>query len=379
MRIPNCIKSDDVERPSESASKVPNVIVGNATERKDRSMENISIVGLDLAKSAFQVHGIAATGEPRVRQTLRRSQVLDFFRRLTPCIVGMEACGSAHHWAREIAALGHEVRLMPPIYVKAYVKRNKTDAADAEAICEAVTRPTMRFVPIKSIDQQSAGMVLKARELLVRQRSQAANAMRGHMAELGVVGAMGMASISKLIGVVRNDCDNIPSVARIALSEIAAQIEALTERIEKLERYIVVTVKADGETRRLTSIPGVGPIIAATVKAVVQDPAGFRSGRDFAAWLGLTPRSNSSGGKERLGRISKRGNKQLRTLLIVGATSVIKQARRGLALPKWIVALLARRPYKVVAVALANKIARTIWALLVKGGLYRRPTIMAKA
>lgn len=379
MRIPNCIKSDDVERPSESASKVPNVIVGNATERKDRSMENISIVGLDLAKSAFQVHGIAATGEPRVRQTLRRSQVLDFFRRLTPCIVGMEACGSAHHWAREIAALGHEVRLMPPIYVKAYVKRNKTDAADAEAICEAVTRPTMRFVPIKSIDQQSAGMVLKARELLVRQRSQAANAMRGHMAELGVVGAMGMASISKLIGVVRNDCDNIPSVARIALSEIAAQIEALTERIEKLERYIVVTVKADGETRRLTSIPGVGPIIAATVKAVVQDPAGFRSGRDFAAWLGLTPRSNSSGGKERLGRISKRGNKQLRTLLIVGATSVIKQARRGLALPKWIVALLARRPYKVVAVALANKIARTIWALLVKGGIYRTPTIMAKA
>jgi transposase len=339
-------------------------------------MEKISIIGLDLAKSAFQVHGIAINGEPLVRRTLRRSQVLDFFRRLTPCIVGMEACGSAHHWGREIAALGHEVRLMPPAYVKAYVKRNKTDAADAEAICEAATRPTMRFVPIKSIDQQSAGMVLKVREL--RQRSQAANALRGHMAELGIVGAMGMASISKLIGVLRSDGDNIPTVARIALSEIAAQIEALTDRIDKLERYVVAAVKADGEARRLTSIPGVGPIIAATVKAVVQDPTGFRSGRDFAAWLGLTPKSNSSGGKERLGRISKRGNKQLRTLLIVGATSIVKQARRGLAVPQWIVALLSRRPYKVVAVALANKIARTIWALLVKGGIYRKPIIMAK-
>ena len=342
-------------------------------------MEKISIIGLDLAKSAFQVHGIAINGEPLVRRTLRRSQVLDFFRRLTPCIVGMEACGSAHHWAREIAALGHEVRLMPPAYLKAYVKRNKTDAADAEAICEAATRPTMRFVPIKSIDQQSAGMVLKVRELLVRQRSQAANALRGRMAELGIVGAMGMASISKLIGVLRSDGDNIPTVARIALSEIAAQIEALTDRIDKLERYVVAAVKADGEARRLTSIPGVGPIIAATVKAVVQDPTGFRSDRDFAAWLGLTPKSNSSGGKERLGRISKRGNKQLRTLLIVGATSIVKQARRGLAVPQWIVALLSRRPYKVVAVALADKIARTIWALLVKGGIYRTPIIMAKA
>jgi transposase len=365
--------------PSETASKVPNVVVGHATKRRDRSMEKITIVGLDLAKSAFQVHGIAGNGERLVRRTLRRSQVLDFFRKLTPCIVGMEACGSAHHWAREIAALGHDVRLMPPAYVKAYVKRNKTDAADAEAICEAVTRPTMRFVPIKSVDQQSAGMVLKARQLLVRQRSQAANALRGHMAELGIVAAMGMASIGKLIGIIRSDGDNIPLAARIALSEIAAQIEVLTGQIEKLERHVIAAVKADGDARRLTSIPGVGPIIAATVKAIVPDPAGFRTGRDFAAWLGLTPRSNSSGGKERLGRIYKRGNKQLRTLLIVGATSIIKQARRGLALPKWIEALLARRPYKVVAVALANKIARTIWALLVKGGIYRTPTIMAKA
>lgn len=251
-----------------------------------------------------------------------------------------------------------------PAYVKAYIKRNKTDAADAEAICEAVTRPTMRFVPTKSAEQQAAGLVLKARELLVRQRSQASNVLRAHMAELGLIAAKGMPNINKLIGIIRSDDDNIPSVARLALMEIAAQIEGLTGRIEKLERNIIATVKEDDEARRLTSIPGVGPIIAGTVKAVVPDPAGFRSGRDFAAWLGLTPRSNSSGGKERLGRISRRDNKQLRTLLIVGATSIVKQARR---------------PYKVVAVALANKIARTIWALLVKGGTYQMPTIMAKA
>ena len=237
----------------------------------------------------------------------------------------------------------------------------------------------MRFVPIKSVEQQAAGMVLKARELLLRQRSQAANALRGHMAELGLVAAMGMANIGKLIAMIRSDGDHIAPAARTALKEIANQIEALTVRIEKLERNIIATVKGDEEARRLTSIPGVGPIIAGTVKAVVQDPKGFRSGRDFSAWLGLTPRSNSSGGKERLGSISKRGNKQLRTLLIVGATSVIKQAKRGLPVPKWIVTLLARRPYKVVAVALANKIARTIWALLVKGETYKTPPAMAKA
>lgn len=342
-------------------------------------METITTVGLDLAKSVFQVHAISESGEPLVRRTLRRSQVQEFFGKLPPCVVGMEACASAHHWAHEIAALGHDVRLMPPVYVKAYVKRNKTDAADAEAICEAVTRPTMRFVPIKSVEQQAAGMVLTARELLLRQRNQAANALRGHMAELGLVTAMGMANIGKLIAMIRSDGDHIAPAARTALKEIAAQIDVLTIRIEKLERNVIATVKGDEEARRLTSIPGVGPIIAGTVKAVVQDPKGFRSGRDFAAWLGLTPRSNSSGGKERLGSISKRGNKQLRTLLVVGATPVIKLAKRGLPVPKWIVTLLARRPYKVVAVALANKIARTIWALLVKGTTYQTPSAMAKA
>ncbi|MGV1856167.1 IS110 family transposase, partial [Rhizobium rhizogenes] len=253
------------------------------------------------------------------------------------------------------------------------------DAADAEAICEAVTRPTMRFVPVKSPEEQAAGIVLKTRELLVRQRSQTANAMRGHMAELGIIAATGMTSIAKLITILRDDGDDrLPNSARAALSEMADQIERLTERVEVLDGKIIAAVKADDTARRLTTIPGVGPIIAATVRAAVQDPAAFRTGRDLAAWIGITPKANSSGGKERLGKISKRGNKQLRTLLIVGATSILKQARRGSKLPIWVVSIMARRPYKVAAVALANKMARTIWALLVKGGTYQLP-IMAKA
>lgn len=264
--------------------------------------------------------------------------------------------------------------------MKAYVKRNKTDAADAEAICEAVTRPTMRFVPIKSPEDQAAGMVLKTRELFVRQRSQTANAMRSHMAEFGIIAATGMTSIAKLVAIVRDHQDGrLPSSARAALLEMAEQIEKLTEKIEALDTKIVAAVKADEAARRLTTIPGVGPIIAASVRVSIQDPAAFRTGRDLAAWIGITPRANSSGGKERLGRISKQGNKQLRTLLIVGATSILKQARRGVRLPAWVVSLIARRPYKVAAVALANKMARTIWALLVKGGTYQAPAIIAKA
>lgn len=343
-------------------------------------MDKITTIGLDLAKTVFQVHAIAADGRVLVLRTLRRSQVVDFFQRIEPCLFGLEACGSAHYWANAIEEIGHTVRIMPPVYVKAYVKRNKTDAADAEAICEAVTRPTMRFVPIKLSEQQAAGMVLKTRELLVRQRSQSANAMRAHMAEMGIIACSGMTSIAKLICMLRNDDeDRIPEVARMALLEIAEQIEMLTTRIEKLDRKIVATVKADEAARRLTSIPGVGPIIAVTVQSTIHDPAAFKTGRDLSAWIGITPRSNSSGGKERLGRISKQGNKQLRTLLIVGATSILKQARRGVPMPKWVIGLMARRPYKVAAVALANKIARTIWALLVKGGTYQAPDNMMKA
>lgn len=339
-------------------------------------MEKITTLGLDLAKSIFQVHGVAEDGHVVVRRALRRSQMLEFFRSLEPCLVGLEACASAHHWANAISQFGHTVRMIPPAYVKAYVKRNKTDAADAEAICEAVTRPTMRFVPIKTPAEQAAGMVLKTRELFVRQRSQTANAMRAHMAELGIITATGMTSIAKLIVILRDDDDTrLPSAARAALLEMAAQIEMLSARIEALDAKIVTAVKADNTARRLTSIPGVGPIIAATVRATIQDPAAFPTGRDLAAWIGITPKTHSSGGKERLGRISKRGNKQLRTLLIVGATSILKQARRGVTLPSWVVSLMARRPYKVAAVALANKIARTIWALLVKGGTYEMPAM----
>lgn len=342
-------------------------------------MEKITIIGLDLAKSVFQVHAITEDGDIAVRRALRRSQVLEFFRHIEPCLVGMEACGSAHYWANAIGEFGHTVRLMPPAYVKPYVKRNKTDAADAEAICEAVTRPTMRFVPVKSPEEQAASMVLKTRELFVRQRSQTANAMRAHMAELGVVAATGMTSIAKLIAILRDDRDGrLPNSARVALLEMAEQIEKLTARIEALDAKIIAAVKADEAARRLTTIPGVGPIIAASVRAAVHDPEAFRTGRDLAAWIGITPRANSSGGKERLGKISKQGNKQLRTLLIVGATSVLKQARRGVKLPAWVVSLLARKAYKVAAVALANKIARTIWALLVKGGTYQAPGSMTR-
>jgi transposase len=350
-----------------------NLAVRTITGEGDPPVQAVTTIGLDLAKAVFQVHGVNGEGAIMIRRALRRSQVLEFFRCLPPCLVGLEACGSSHYWAREIGAFGHQVRMIPPIYVKAYVKRGKTDAADAEAICEAVTRPTMRFVPIKNVEQQAAAMLLRTRELLVRQRSQLANAFRAQMSELGIVGALGMASITKLAEKVRDPNISLPPVARLALLEMAEQIDALSDRIERLGQEIQAGVKADETARRLTSIPGVGPLIAATIRATVNDIGGFKTGRDFAAWLGLTPRLLSSGGKDKLGSISKQGNRQLRTLLVVGASSIIKQAKRGVPLPAWLTGLMARKPYKLVAVALANKTARIIWALLAKGGLYRKP------
>lgn len=338
-------------------------------------MEGIATVGLDLAKNTFQVHAVNAVGEVIVRRALRRSQVLAFFERLPPCLVGMEACGSAHYWAREIGAMGHTVRLMPAAYVKAYVKRNKTDAADAEAICEAVTRPTMRYVAVKGRQEQAAAIILRTRDSLTRQRTQSINALRGHMAELGVIAAAGAKSCGKLIAIVRDDADDrLLAMAREALAEIADQIESLNEKIAALERKIVATVRQDEVARRLTAIPGVGPITAATVRAAVPHPGGFRSGRDFAAWIGLTPRSNSSGGKEKLGSISKRGNPQLRSLLVVGAMAILKLSRNGFGMPPWVTALQQRRSFKVVATAMANKMARVIWALMMKGEQYSAPS-----
>jgi transposase len=320
-------------------------------------MEQITTIGLDLAKQVFQVHAADADGVPIFTRKLRRAEVLRFFEKTPACLVGMEACGSAHYWAREIRGLGHEVRLIPPVYVKPFVKRGKTDAADAEAISEAATRKTMRFVPVKSADQQAAAIVLKTRALLVNQRTQVINALRGHLSEFGIIAAAGTTKVAGLISIVRDNTDlRLPKAARIALMEVASQVDALKTQIEKLEQAIVATVRRDEDARRLVTIPGVGA---------------FKSGRHFAAWLGLTPKPHSSGGKERLGRISKMGNPALRSLLVVGATAVLGHARGNPKASRWITALLARRPYKIVAVALANKMARIIWALLAKGGTYQ--------
>lgn len=335
-------------------------------------MKHITTIGLDLAKHVFQVHGADAEGSPIFNRKLRRAEVLRFFAKQPACLVGLEACGGSHYWAREIAALGHEVRLIPPAYVKPFVKRGKTDAADAEAISEAVIRKTMRFVPVKTAEQQAAAMVLKARALLVRQRTQSINALRAHLSELGIIAGARSAKVAGLIDIVRDETDaRLPKAARLALSAIADQIEALTRQIDALEREIVREAKRDEDMLRLATIPGVGAITAASIKALVPDPHGFKSGRHFAAWLGLTPKSHSSGGKERLGGISKMGNPGLRSLLVLGATTVLRYARGNAKAPKWLSALLARRPFKVAAVALANKTARIIWALLTKGGTYR--------
>jgi transposase len=307
-----------------------------------------------------------------LRKKLRRAEVLSFFGSLPPALVGIEACGGANHWARELSKLGHEVRLMPPAYVKPYVKRGKTDAIDAEAICEAVTRPTMRFVTPKSEEQQSAGVELKVRQLLVQQRTRCVNAMRGHLAEFGIVAAKGMGKVSDLVAVIRDIEDHrLPGAAREALLDLARQIEAADDGIRRLETRLLRRSRTDERARRLATIPGVGAITAAALQATAVDPAAFRSARHFAAWLGLTPRANSSGGRERRGGISKQGNRMLRSLLVLGATARLRYLRAGPERADWASRLLARRPFKVAAVALANKMARVAWALLVRGGTYR--------
>jgi transposase len=300
--------------------------------------------------------------------------LVKFFAELTPCTVGIEACSTAHYWAREITALGHTVRLMPPAYVKPYVKRGKNDAADAEAICEAVMRPTMRFVAVKSAEQQANAMIYKVRELLVRQRTQLINALRSHLAEMGIVAAKGVGKLDDLVAIVRNpNDDRLPPPARHAMEELASQIAALEARIDPLQEEISSQVGASEAGRRLMSIPGVGPIVAGALLAMVPDPSGFRSARHFATWLGFAPRQKSSGGKQRLGSISKQGNRYLRSLLILGAANVLRRRGKTSTSP-WLAALRGRRPFKVVAVALAHKIARIVWALMIKGGSYRAAT-----
>ena len=341
-------------------------------------MDHVIRIGLDTSKRIFQLHGVDAAERPVLRRKLGRAAMEAFFARLAPTLVAMEACGASHHWARKLSAMGHEVRLIAPQLAKPYVKRGKTDAGDAEAICEAVSRPTMRFVAVKTAEQQAAAMVLKTRDLLMRRRNQSINALRAHLSELGIVSGTGVSRVAGLIGIVRDDEDTrLPLVARQALTDLADHIEALNERLHRLDREIVVQARQDADLRRLTAVPGIGPISAASLKALVPDPSGFVSGRHFAAWLGLTPRAHSTGGKERLGRISKMGNPTLRTLLILGATTVLRHARNGGNASPWLQAILSRRPAKVAAVALANKMARIVWALLTKGSHYRDPGLVA--
>jgi transposase len=337
----------------------------------------ITTIGLDLAKNVFQVHGIDAGGQLVVRKKLRRVEVLKFFQGLAPCLVGIEACATAHHWARRLGALGHDVRLMSPTYVKAYVRRQKNDAADAEAICEAVQRPTMRFVPVKSAERQSVLVLHRTRELLVRQRTMLINAIRGHCAEFGIIAPQGARRAAELIEDIRQgEIDDIPQLVRTSLLTLADQLGAIAVQIHALERRLLAWHRQDQDSQRLATIPGVGLISATALAASVPDPALFRSGREFAAFLGLVPRQNSSGGKERLGRISKMGDRYLRKLLVVGATSVIRRARTdALAAAPWIRSLLERRPARVVTVAMANKTARIVWAVLARGDIYRPPVM----
>ena len=340
----------------------------------------ITTIGLDIAKNVFQVHGIDSNEKVVVRKQLRRSQVLAFFKTLPPCLVGIEACATAHYWARELTKLGHRVRLMPAKDVKAYIKRNKNDAADAEAICETVRRPTMRFVQVKSAAQQSQLMLHRTRDLLMRQRTQAINALRAHMAELGIVAAQGRDGIKELLKIIASEQDaRLPVDAHTSLVVLATQLQALQTMIGSIEKRIVVQHRSNEASKRLATIPGIGVIGATAIAATVPDPKVFRSGRDLAAWIGLVPREGSTGGKQKLGPISKQGDQYLRRILVVGAHAVLKRARQQPEKYPWLTGLLARKPFRVVAVALANKMARIAWALLAKGGTYRAPALTAAA
>ena len=339
-------------------------------------MNDVTTIGIDLAKTVFQIHGVDASGVLVIRKQLRRRQVLPFLRKQPPCLVGMEACATAHHWARAIAALGHEVKLMPPHYVKPYVKRNKNDAADAEAICEAVTRPTMRFVAAKSAEQQSVLMLHRTRELLVRQRTMLVNAIRAHMAEFGVVARVGLPQVKELLAVIDDKEDErIPPLARTCLEGLARQLRSLEREIVGAERRIYAWHRTNEESRRLETTPGIGPITASALVSSIADPSIFKSGRSMAAWIGLVPRQNSTGGKARMGRISKQGDQCLRWLLVAGAMTVIRHAKRCGTTDPWLADIIASKPTKVAAVALANKNARIAWALLRQGGTYRRHVV----
>lgn len=325
-------------------------------------METITTIGIDLAKSVFQLHGVNAEGRALLRRQLRRSQMLEFFQRQPACLIGMEACASAHYWARELIKLGHTVRLMPPSYVKAYVKRGKTDAADAEAICEAVSRPSMRFVPVKSEETQGLLMTHKTREFLVRQQTQIVNAMRAHLGEFGITVPKGIHNVERLITACSQT--DLPAPARKALHLLADQLVETQKKIEVLTTDIRAEASANEEAQRLQTIPGIGPITASALVSALPDLSDFASGRDLSAWLGLTPRPHSTGGKERLGRISKMGNRYLRRLLYLGAIAQVSARRRGGPGEDWLWQIIQRKKPKQAAIALANRMARTAYALM---------------
>lgn len=341
----------------------------------------ISTIGIDLAKTVFQVHGVDEAGKVVLVRQLRRPKMIEFFGNLAPCLIGMEACATAHHWARELRKLGHEVKLIPPSYVKAYVKRQKNDAADAAAICEAVTRPSMRFVPVKTVEQQATLSVHRTRALLIGQRTQLTNALRAHLAELGVVADHGREGLARLIAMVKADgmLRSLPIALLQAVRALIGQLASVQQQIGDLDRAIHDQYRTSAVSRRLESIPGVGVIGATALAATVTDPSAFKSGRDLAAWIGLVPRQNSTGGKERLGGISKQGDRYLRRLLVAGAMAVVQHARLHPNKRPWITKLLARKPAKVVAIAVANKTARIAWAIMAKGGTYRAPALAAAA
>src|SRR5256714_7313352 len=342
-------------------------------------MQAITTIGLDIAKSVFQVHGVDAAGQVVIRRQLKRRYVVLFFQKLPQCVVGIEACASSHYWSRELQALGHTARTMPPAYVKPYVKRQKNDATDAEAICEAVTRANMRFVPTKTPEQQSGLMLHRTRHLFIRQQTSVINAIRAHLAEFGIVAPVGRKGVEELLQVVadRND-KRVPEVARACLAALGSQLLGLKKQILTFDRMIMDWYRSNETSKRLHYIPGVGPLLATALAASVADPKVFRSGRNFSAWIGLVPKQYSSGGKDRLGSISKKGDRYLRSLFVAGALSVIRYAKiHGTKHRPWLTALLSRRPAKVPGIALCHKLPRMAWAMMARGERYRNPVALA--
>ena len=342
------------------------------TSNKGPSVEQIIRIGMDTSKHIFQLHGVNGAEEPVLRKKLRRKEMIKFFEKLAPVTIAIEACGASHHWARLLQSFGHRVKLIPPQLVKPYVKRGKNDAADAEALCEAMSRPTMRFVPVKTTEQQAALMLVGVRDRLIRNRTQLCNAIRGYASEFGLAAAKGLRQIEPLLE--RIAAGETPALARALFALLAQEFAQLSARLEEVEAKLMAWHRADACSKRLAQIPGIGPIGAAMLVMKTPAPEAFRSARDFAAWIGLTPKDHSTAGKVKLGGITRAGDEALRSTLVVGATALLQHVRRqrgGRADSPWLIELLKRKPPKLAAVALANKNARIAWKLMVSGEMYR--------